>query len=157
MERPAVPIIGDYMTAAPYCVSPDAPLPRAQAIMREHGFRHLPVIRGEQLVGILSERDIALAGCVAGRGGDEVFVEDAMTRDPYVAALDLPLTKVAREMVDRKIGSAVVVDGKRVAGVFTVTDALQALVEALEGTFTRRVYESPTAPAESRRARDAQR
>jgi acetoin utilization protein AcuB len=151
MERTAVPVIGDYMTAAPYCVSPDTPLPRAQSIMREHEFRHLPVMRGEQLVGILSERDIVLAG----RGGDEVFVEDAMTPDPYVAALDVPLTKVAREMVDRKIGSAVVLDGKRVAGVFTVTDALRALVEALDGTFTGRVYEGPTAAAESRRARDA--
>jgi acetoin utilization protein AcuB len=155
MERTAVPVIGDYMTPAPYCVSPDTPLPRAHSIMREHGFRHLPVIRDEQLVGILSERDIALAGSVAGRGGDEVFVEVAMTPDPYVAGLDMPLTKVAREMVDRKIGSAVVLDGKRVAGVFTVTDALQALVEALDGTFTRRVYEGPTAAAESRRARDA--
>ena len=155
MERTAVPVIGDYMTAAPYCVSPDTPLPRAQSIMREHGFRHLPVMRGEQLVGILSERDIVLAGSVAGRGGNEVSVEGAMTPDPYVAALDVPLTKVAREMVDRKIGSAVVLDGKRVAGVFTVTDALQALVESLDGTYTRRVYEGPTAAAESRRARDA--
>jgi len=143
------------MTPAPYVISPDAPLPRAQALMREHGFRHLPVMRGEQLVGIVSDRSIALVQCVARRGADEFFVEDAMTPDPYVAARDAPLTKVAREMVDRKVGSAVVLDGTRVAGVFTVTDALEALVEVLEGTFVERVYEGvPTAPAESRHGRD---
>ena len=61
-------------------------------------------------------------------------------------------------MLDRKIGSAVVVeDGGHVAGVFTVTDALQALVEALDGTFTRRVYEDVTTePPEPRRRSDVQ-
>jgi acetoin utilization protein AcuB len=136
MERQAEPVIADFMTPAPYVISPDAPLPRAQALMREHGFRHLPVMRGEQLVGIVSERDIALVQCATRRGADEFFVGDVMTPDPYVAARDLPLTKVAREMADRKIGSAVVVDGKRIAGVFTVTDALEALVEVLEGDGT---------------------
>ena len=135
MERPAVPVIADFMTPAPYVIAPDAPLPRAQALMREHGFRHVPVMRGDQLVGMLTDRDIALVQCVTRRGADEFFVEDVMTPDPYVVARDVPLTKVAREMVERKIGSAVVVEGTRVAGVFTVTDALAALVEVLERTF----------------------
>ena len=133
MERSAVPVIADFMTPAPYVISPDAPLPRAQALMREHGFRHLPVMRGERLVGIVSDRDIALVQCLSRRGADEFFVQAAMTPDPYVAAPDAPLTKVAQEMVDRKIGAAVVLDGSRVAGVFTVTNALQALAKVLEG------------------------
>jgi acetoin utilization protein AcuB len=141
MERPAVPVIADCMTLAPYVISPDAPLPRAQALMREGGFRHLPVMRGEKLVGIVSDRDIALVQCISRRGADEFFVEDVMTRDPYVVARDMPLAQVARDMLDRKIGSAVVVDAKGVAGVFTVTDALQALVQVLEGTFVSKVFE----------------
>ena len=141
MERPTVPLIADCMTLAPYVIAPDAPLPRAQALMREGGFRHLPVMRGDKLVGILSDRDIALVQCVSRRGADEFFVEDVMTRDPYVVARDMPLAQVARDMLDRKIGSAVVVDAKGVAGVFTVTDALQALVQVLEGTFVSKVFE----------------
>jgi len=138
MERQAVPVIADFMTPAPHVVSPDAPLPQAQALMLEHGFHHVPVMRGDELVGILSDRDIALVQCVSRRGADEFFVADVVMRNPYVVAPDAPLTKVAREMVDRRIGSAVVVDGKRVAGVFTVTDALEALVEVLEGTYIAR-------------------
>jgi acetoin utilization protein AcuB len=132
VQTPAVPIIADFMTPAPHVISPDDPLPRAQALMREHGFRHLPVMQGEKLVGILSDRDIAVVQCVTRRGADEFFVGDVMTPDPYVTARDMPLNQVARDMVDRKIGSAVVVDAQGIAGVFTVTDALEALVEMLE-------------------------
>lgn len=58
-------------------------------------------------------------------------------------------------MLERKIGSAVVVDGRRIAGPFTMTDALQALVEALDGTYARRTYEGVTTePPEARRGRD---
>jgi len=156
MERRIIPVIADFMTPTQYVISTDAPLPRAQALMREHGFRHVPVMRGDELVGILSDRDIARIQCLTRRGADEFFVEDAMTRSPYVVALDVPLTKVARDMVDRNIGSAVVVDSKRIAGVFTVTDALEALVELLEGPCIAREREDvPTSPAEPRQERDA--
>jgi CBS domain-containing protein len=55
-----------------------------------------------------------------------------MTPNPFVVPPDAPLNQVARAMARRKIGSAIVVDGERVAGVFTTTDALLALVNALE-------------------------
>lgn len=142
------------MTPAPICVSPDDPLPSAHAMMREHEFRHLPVVRGDVLVGVLSERDMGLMHALAG-DPQQILVEDAMSRDPYVVAPDVPLSKVARAMLERKIGSAVVVDGRRIAGLFTITDALQALVEALDGTYARRTYEAVTTePPEARRGRD---
>jgi CBS domain-containing protein len=155
MDRAAVPTVSDYMTPAPHCVAPEDALPKAHTIMHEHAIRHLPVLRRSELVGILSDRDLNLVQTLAHVRPEEITVEDAMTREPYAVAPDLPLTKVARVMVERKIGSAVVVDGGRVAGVFTVTDALQALIEALDGTFARRTYEGVTAePLETRRSPD---
>ena len=155
MDHAAVPTVSDYMTPGPYCAAPEEPLPKAHAIMREHGIRHLPVLKGAELVGILSERDVNLVQTLAHARPEEITVEDAMTRDPYVVAPDVPLSKVARVMVQRRIGSAIVVDGGKVAGVFTVTDALQALVEALDGTYSRRTYEAVTTePPEARRGRD---
>jgi acetoin utilization protein AcuB len=49
----------------------------------------------------------------------------------YCVSPDAPLVEVAREMAEHKYGSAVVVEGPKVVGVFTTTDALRALV-ALE-------------------------
>jgi acetoin utilization protein AcuB len=155
MERSAVPVVSDYMTPGPYCVGPADPLPAALGIMRDHGIRHLPVVRGNDLVGILSDRDLNLVQSLVPVRPEEITVEDAMTSDPYVVAPEAPLNQVARVMVKRKIGSAVVLEGGRIAGVFTVTDGLQALVEALEGTYSRRVYEAvTTAPPDARRPND---
>jgi CBS domain-containing protein len=156
MDHAAVPTVSDYMTPAPYCVAPNDPLPRAHAIMREHEISHLPVMKGPELVGILwghGERDpVRMPG--SGLPADST-VESAMIPCPYVVAADLPLTKVARVMLDRKMGCAVVLDGDRVAGVFTVTDALRALIEALDGTYSRRGYDGVTTePAETRSGRD---
>jgi acetoin utilization protein AcuB len=155
MDRPAVPSVADYMTPGPYFVGPFEPLPKAHQIMREHGIRHLPVVADGTLVGILSDRDINLVQTLAHARPEEITVEDAMTSDPYVVSPDAPLNHVARVMQQRRIGSAIVVDHGGVAGVFTLTDALQALVEALEGTYTRRTYEDvTTAPREARRPPD---
>jgi acetoin utilization protein AcuB len=139
------------MTPGPYFVAPDDPLSRAEALMRDHGIRHLPVVDERELVGVLSDRDLSLVQ-KAGAHDGEPSVADAMTREPYVVTPNAPLNHVARIMADRKIGSAVVVDRGAVIGVFTVTDGMQALVEALEGTYNRRTFEGvPTAPGDPRR------
>jgi acetoin utilization protein AcuB len=150
MDRLPVPIVSDYMTPGPYLVAPNDSLPVASAIMREHEIRHLPVVKGEELVGILSERDLYLVQALAPVRPEQITVEDAMTADPYAVARDAPLNHVARVMVERKIGSAVVMDGRRIVGVFTVTDGLQSLVEALEGTYSRRTYEGVTTEPDAR-------
>jgi acetoin utilization protein AcuB len=136
-------------------VGPHQPLPKAHEIMREHQIRHLPVVVDGVLVGILSDRDLNLVQTLAHARPEEITVEDAMTSDPYTVSPDTPLNQVARVMVQRKIGSAVVIEHGSVAGVFTLTDALQALVDTLEGTYSRRTYEGVTRePREARRPSD---
>jgi CBS domain-containing protein len=155
MDQLTVPVVGDYMTPGPYFVAPADSVAKAQALMRDHEIRHLPVVDREQLVGVVSERDLYLVQSLAHGPPELLSVDDAMTVDVYVTPPDAPLNHVARVMVRRKIGSAVVVDHGQVAGVFTVTDALQALVESLEGTASRRAYEAvPARPPEPRHPPD---
>jgi CBS domain-containing protein len=59
-DAPARPVI-EWMTKNPTSTSPDTPVREALRIMVEGGFRHLPIIDGEAVVGILSMRDIAKA------------------------------------------------------------------------------------------------
>jgi acetoin utilization protein AcuB len=155
MERVAVPRVADYMTPGPYSVGPYEPLPKAHELMRDHEIRHLPVVADGMLVGVLSERDLNLVQTLAHARPEEITVEDAMTSDPFTVSPDAPLNHVARIMEQRKIGSAIVLDHGGIAGVFTLTDALQALVDALEGTYPRRTYEGvTTAPREARKPND---
>ncbi len=54
--------VADYMTAAPECLGPDSELADAAQLMLGLGIRHLPIVRGGLLVGVLSIRDVLDAG-----------------------------------------------------------------------------------------------
>lgn len=99
--------------------------------MTEHGVRHLPVLVGGRLVGIVSERDLRLLGRF-GPSDDAVTVEDAMTTDVYIVDPGDPVDQVVERMAQRRYGSAVVLErGGRVAGIFTTVDGLQTLADVL--------------------------
>jgi CBS domain-containing protein len=55
---PVTTPVSDYMTPAPEVLRPDSELVEAARLMLELGIRHLPVVRGGQLVGVLSMRDV---------------------------------------------------------------------------------------------------
>jgi acetoin utilization protein AcuB len=112
------------MTPSPLTIGRDQTLATAHDLMHEHHIRHLPVLDGGVLVGILSARDIQF--------DPSTLVEDAMTPDPYIVAADTPVRDVAKQMVDHKYGCAIVVDRGHVAGIFTTIDALRLLL-AREG------------------------
>jgi acetoin utilization protein AcuB len=125
------PHLSEYMTSGPFAVSPREPLPNARRLMEKHDLRHLPVCEDGKLVGIVSDRDMNLVQTLAHAPPDAITVEDAMTPDPYAPSPDTPLVEVVRVMVDRKIGSAVVVDAGEIIGIFTASDAMRALIDAL--------------------------
>lgn len=103
--------------------------------MQAAGIRHLPVVDGEAIVGMVTERDIRmLEGC--GRATLDIEVRDAMTPEPYVVDLNWPVSKVCRTMAERKLGSVIVTEGTAVVGIFCTTDALRALAEILEEYFS---------------------
>ena len=133
---PPLPTVADFMTSGPHAIDAKASLSKAVRTMRIKGIRHLPVLDDGELVGVLTERDVNLTRAVAQADPADLTVEEAMTPNPFVVPPDAPLNQVARAMARRKIGSAIVVDRERVAGVFTTTDALNALAIALESTAT---------------------
>jgi acetoin utilization protein AcuB len=118
-----------FMSAAPLTIGAAESLEQAHALMRAHRVRHLPVLRGGRLVGILSQRDLVLIESLPGVDAREVPVEDAMTTDIYAVGPTTSVADVASRMAERKLGSAIVRDGERVVGVFTVTDACRALAQ----------------------------
>ncbi|HLT36711.1 MAG TPA: CBS domain-containing protein [Enhygromyxa sp.] len=122
--------VGAWMTPQPHTIGDEQTLASAHARMRQWGVRHLPVLRGGHLVGVLSSRDIALVESLPGVDLERVTVDDAMTEDPWTVTADARLGEVARTMAEQKLGTAIVVDGDdAVIGVFTTTDALRALAE----------------------------
>jgi acetoin utilization protein AcuB len=132
--------IRKYMTLSPITIGEEQTLERAHEVMRAAKIRHLPVLQGGKLVGLLSQRDLHLIETLKDVDPKKTTVAEAMSQDVYAVAPNASLLEVAREMAEHKYGSAVIIQGPRVIGVFTTTDALQALI-ALE--------EHPEAPRTS--------
>jgi acetoin utilization protein AcuB len=122
--------ISHYMTRAPHTIGREQPLAVAHRLMNEHGVRHLPVLHAGQLVGVLSQRDLHFLETLRDVDPQQVTVAEAMTTDVFTVSPRTTLRKVAAEMAERKLGSAIVVEHDRVVGVFTTVDALRALVVA---------------------------
>jgi len=127
----AIPTIQRYMTPTPQTIGAEQSLTRAHEMMRELGIRHLPVLRANQLVGIVSERDVAMIGALDGVDPNLILVEDAMTQDVLTVSPDAPLDEVATLMAERKAGSVVVEQNHKVVGIFTTVDGMTALAELL--------------------------
>lgn len=123
--------IDALMTRSPHTVGLTVPLVEAKKLMTTHGIRHLPVLDAGALVGILSDRDVQLAESLARFEVNDLLVEDAMSQAPYAVAPTTRLAEVAFEMGQRKLGSAVVMEGVKVVGVFTTTDGMRALATLL--------------------------
>ncbi|HET9620813.1 MAG TPA: CBS domain-containing protein [Kofleriaceae bacterium] len=126
-----MPPLSRYMTYQPWTIRRDARLAQARDMMREHHIRHLPVLEGGELVGVLSDRDLAVFE--RGRGfASDATVEDAMTQDVQTAQAGDPVDKVVDSMVVHKHGCIVVIDRhNQVEGIFTTIDGLQMLGDVL--------------------------
>jgi acetoin utilization protein AcuB len=122
--------VGAYMTKTPHTIGAEQTLKVARQLMSDHHVRHLPVLHGGDLVGVLSDREVESFAALPGSA--EMTVEEAMVPDVYVTPGDAPLVEVATEMARRRVGSAVVIAGASVVGVFTAVDALRALADALK-------------------------
>lgn len=129
----AIPPIRKYMTTAPHTVGIDQSLHQAHQMMREHSIRHLPVLDGGKLVGMLTQRDLAVIEGLKDVDPKKVNVEDAMSNEVFAVDPDALLDEVAAEMAEKKYGSAVVVQNHKVVGIFTTVDLAMALAELLRG------------------------
>ena len=126
MSKP-IPKVQAFMTTHPYSIGRDQPLARAHAVMREHSIRHLPVLEGGQLVGVLSDRDLHLIESLKDVDPSLLLVDEAMSTEVFSVSPDASLDEVAESMAEHKYGCAVVLQNHHVVGIFTTVDVCRAL------------------------------
>ena len=120
----------DKMVRDIYTVEPDAKLDEVYRVMQAMGIRHLPVVEGRCLVGILSDRDVLLW---SSRRGDRdvvvpsVSVGDVMTRDVIVVHEMAPIETVVAKLLDHQIDCLPVLKDEELVGIVTTSDLLELL------------------------------
>jgi acetoin utilization protein AcuB len=129
--RHAMDPIREYMTPTVHTVDIETSLPEARRLMHAHQVRHLPVVDGARLVGLVSQRDIVALETSPYIDTSTVSVQDAMAEVPFAVPPETPLREVVQVMAENKYGSVVVVEGDAIRGIFTTIDAMGVLAELL--------------------------
>jgi CBS domain-containing protein len=133
-------IVSEIMMGSPVTLKPDDTLDLANDIISLGRIRHIPVVDGGKLIGIISERD--LMGAAANRifGLKQrsksallksVLIKDIMRKRVVTVDPDTPITNAAHLMADKKIGCVPVLSEGALVGLVTTTDVLR-YVEGLD-------------------------
>ncbi|MEM7410660.1 MAG: CBS domain-containing protein [Myxococcota bacterium] len=126
--------VRDIMSDQLVTISGDDSLSTVEDIMTLGGVRHMPVVRGGTLVGVVSERDLLRASLsnLTEFGTEQrraflqvVEIKRVMSSPPVVISPDASVEEAALVMAERKIGCLPVVDGDRLLGMLTETDVLR--------------------------------
>jgi len=134
--------VRDFMTSPATILSKDARLLGAAILLRSTGIRHLPVVDGERLVGIVTDRDIqrCAPSLLVGTTQEEynaVFqhtpLSQVMMREPLFVSPETLLSQAAALLVEYKYGCLPVVEEGRVVGMLTVIDMLTVFRRILIG------------------------
>ncbi len=122
--------ITNWMTQNPVCVRPTDSLAWAAALMATGGFRQIPVVEEDRLVGIITDRDLRQNDPTS----ETVEVAAAMTTCPITIDPSDTAENAARIIIERKIGALPVVENGRVVGIVTTSDLLKALLSIVRAT-----------------------
>lgn len=103
-------LVKDIMTDQVKAIEADAALPAAAQVMRDRDIGFVPVIRGTGLVGVVTDRDIAIRGVLPGRNCDDVTVGEVMSGRLETIPHDSLVDEAAAKMKEKQLRRLIVVD-----------------------------------------------
>ena len=133
-------LVKEWMTESPQTVTSRTPVLEAMQMLRAGGYRRLPVLEGDKVVGIVTDRDLKEA--TPSRATtlsvyelnyllSKLTVKEVMSTPALSVAPSDPVERAALLMEERKISGLPVVEEGRLVGIFTITDMLRAFVAVL--------------------------
>jgi acetoin utilization protein AcuB len=130
--------VQDLMTTDPITTGPQTPVLEARQLMIDKRIRHLLIVEGPKLLGIITDRDIrlnlpspatSLSVWEINYLMARLTVESVMTTSVVIVGPQRDARAAAQLMLDNKIGALPVLDGGQLLGIITETDLLRAFVK----------------------------
>ena len=130
--------VSDWMTAKVFTVEPDDHLSDALTLMKEKDIKHLPVLKGGRLKGLISDRNIKEYTPSKATSLDiyelhyllaKTKIKEIMTAKVVTTTSDTPVEEAAMLMLDKSIGCLPVLEGSDLVGIISDKDIYRALVD----------------------------
>jgi IMP dehydrogenase/acetoin utilization protein AcuB len=137
MTTKTTPRVGNLMTVDPVVVDAEAPVTKAELLLKSYRISGLPVVADGALVGVISQTDLlnARSSELIGANWERVRVRHLMSRPPVTVHMNTSVERAARVMLEQHIHRVVVIDEDDVPiGVLTSTDLLRTLLPDEEAT-----------------------
>ena len=114
--------IQDIMTKSIASVNANDSVEQAAFLMKEHNIGSVPVCEGEKVIGIITDRDIALRSVAEGENFKNQAVRTIMTSNPVTGAPDMEVNAAAKLMSDKQIRRLPIVQNDALVGIVSLGD-----------------------------------
>ena len=117
-----------------YSIRPDARVIEALQLMAQKDVGALPVLDGERLVGIMSERDYARKVILLGRSSQDIEVRDIMTTDVVTVDPRRTVEECMSVMTQKRVRHLPIVEGGKLVGLVSIGDLVKEVIAEQEQT-----------------------
>lgn len=114
-------------------IDTEATVYEALELMAQHNIGALPVVEGDRLRGIFSERDYARKVILKGKSSHDTAIRDLMTKDVFTIGPDSRVEDCMGLMTDHHIRHLPVLDGERLIGLISIGDVVKTIIAEQQG------------------------
>jgi CBS domain-containing protein len=139
--------VRDVMTDRPRCVTLETPISEVAQLMESEDIGSLPVLEGDQLAGMITDRDIVVRAIAQGKDPRGMPVREVASRELVTVNADDDLSNALKKMASQQVRRLPVVDEEnRLVGVLAQADVALEVKEKAVGEMVEEISKSPTGP-----------
>jgi CBS domain-containing protein len=139
--------VHEVMTKRPRGVSPDTPLSQVAAVMESEDIGAVPVVEGDELVGMVTDRDIVIRAVAKGKNPSGMPVREIFSREVVAVGPDDDLSNALELMASHQVRRVPVVDQEnRLVGIVSQADVALEAKEKAVGEMVEEISRPPEGP-----------
>jgi CBS domain-containing protein len=139
--------VHEVMTDRPRCVTPETRVSEAAQLMKSDDVGSLPILDGEQLAGMVTDRDIVIRAIAEGKDPRGMPVREVASRELVTVNADDDLSNALKLMASQQVRRLPVVDDdNRLVGIVAQADVAVEAKEKAVGEMVEEISKSPTGP-----------
>ena len=139
--------VREVMTDRPRCVTMETPISEVAQLMESEDIGSLPVLEGDQLAGMITDRDIVVRAIAQGKDPRGMPVREVASRELVTVYAEDDLSNALKKMASEQVRRLPVVDEEnRLVGVLAQADVALEVKEKAVGEMVEEISKSPTGP-----------